>query len=65
VLVVIGEKQARRQQGGQRGGREIIGVSILDLQRPFSVNTARHGSPSVSGGYTGIPESSSITGRAG
>ena len=31
---------------------------------PCSVKVARHGSPSVSGGYTRIPNSSSITGRA-
>src|SRR5450755_4685365 len=32
---------------------------------PFWVKTARHGSPSASGGYTTIPDPSSITGRSG
>ena len=34
------------------------------LRCPFSVKTARHGSPSASGGYTTIPNPSSTTGRA-
>src|ERR1039457_214027 len=33
-------------------------------RRPFSVNTARHGSPACSGGYTVIPHSASTTTRA-
>ncbi len=33
-------------------------------RRPFSVNTARHGSPASPGGYTVIPHSTSATTRA-
>ena len=39
-------------------------IACRNRRRPFSVNTARHGSPASSGGYTRIPHSTSTTTRA-
>jgi len=45
VPVIAGEQEARRQQGGQRNSREVIGVTAADFQGARIGFSQRRGKP--------------------